>query len=261
MVFSDGLAVNGSELVRGIESVVPAGTVVTGGLAGDGERFQRTWVVHENRPHSGRVSAVAFYGSRVRIGHGSKGGWDKFGPQRIVTRSKGNVLFELDGKPALPLYKEFLGDRAAQLPAAGLLFPLAIRSSTGGEKSLVRTILGIDEAQQSMTFAGDIPQGCLAQLMKANFDRLIAGAADAAVMARAGVEAPGSDRLCVAISCVGRRLVLGERAEEELEAVADGLPSGTKQVGFYSYGEISPYAAGSCDLHNQTMTLTVLDEV
>ena len=38
------------------------------------------------------------------------------------------------------------------------------------------------------------------------------------------------------------------------------LPKGTKQIGFYSYGEISPYTTGSCDLHNQTMTLTTVTE-
>jgi hypothetical protein len=59
---------------------------------------------------------------------------------------------------------------------------------------------------------------------------------------------------------VGRRLVLGSRTEEEIEATLEVLPKGTQQIGFYSYGEISPYTAGTCDLHNQTMTLTTLSE-
>jgi hypothetical protein len=258
LVLSDGLLVNGSELVRGINSERLPAVVVTGGLAGDGDRFKRTWVLREGVPQTGYISAVGFYGGNIRIGHGSKGGWDIFGPERTVTRSEGNVLYELDGRPALQLYKEYLGERAAGLPATALLFPLALREPAAPGKSLVRTVLAVDEAQQSMTFAGDIPQGCRAQLMRANFDRLVQGASDAALEACRD-RAPG-DRLVVAISCVGRRLVLGERTEEELEATLEAFPAGAQQMGFYSYGEISPYATGLCDLHNQTMTLTTIAE-
>ncbi len=258
LVLSDGLTVNGTELVNGLNETLPAGVVVTGGLAGDCAAFKRTWVLREGRPESGVVTAVGFYGEHVRIGHGSKGGWDVFGPERQVTRAEGNVLYELDGKPALSLYKNYLGDRAGDLPASALLFPLALRSGRQDEKRLVRTVLSVDEAAQSMTFAGDVPQGHLAQLMRANFDRLIEGAADSALMTRANHG--GSAGLAIAISCVGRRLVLGERAPEELERTLHVLPEGTRQVGFYSYGELSPYASGACDLHNQTMTLTTIEE-
>ncbi|UVT15452.1 MAG: FIST C-terminal domain-containing protein [Nitrospira sp.] len=259
LVLSDGLCVNGSELVRGLNSEVSPSVVVTGGLAGDGDRFHRTWVLQDRRPQSGFVTAVGFYGDRIRIGHGTKGGWDRFGHERRVTRSKGNVLFELDGRPALQLYKEYLGDRACGLPATGLLFPLALRAHQEDSKSLVRTILAVNEEEQSLTFAGDIPEGSLAQLMKANFDRLVHGASEAAVSTKAAADA-NSCTLAVAISCVGRRLVLGERTEEETEATLDVFPKGTQQIGFYSYGEISPHTAGTCDLHNQTMTLTTLSE-
>lgn len=258
LIFSDGLNVNGTELVKGLASSLDPGVVITGGLAGDGTAFKRTWVLHAGRHTGGVVTAVGLYGSTVRVGHGSKGGWDPFGPERLVTRSAGNVLFELDGQPALPLYKKYLGDRATGLPATALLFPLAIRSSNGDSQVLVRTILGVDEAANSLTFAGDIPEGSVAQLMRANFDRLIGGAGQSAVMARDGVETQPC--LCVAVSCVGRRLVLGQRTEEELDAVFSTLPAGSSQVGFYSYGEISPIAAGSCDLHNQTMTVTTIGE-
>ena len=259
LVLSDGLCVNGSELVRGLNSGVPASVVVTGGLAGDGDRFRRTWVLQDRRPQTGFVTAVGFYGDRIRIGHGSKGGWDRFGPERRVTKSKGNVLFELDGRPALQLYKEYLGDRAAGLPATGLLFPLALRADAADPKSLVRTILAVDERHQSLTFAGDIPEGALAQLMKANFDRLVQGASEAASSTTLSTDGDPCT-LAIAISCVGRRLVLGGRTEEEIEATLEVLPKGTQQVGFYSYGELSPYASGTCDLHNQTMTLTTLSE-
>ncbi len=259
LIFSCGLKVNGSELVRGVNSVLSEQIVVTGGLAGDGKRFEKTWVLVDTVPQAGMVTAVGFYGDRIKMGHGSKGGWDIFGVERIVTKSKNNILYELDGKPALELYKKYLGQRADGLPATGLLFPLALRTDTCDENSVVRTILAVGEQDQSITFAGDIPEGSRAQLMHANFDRLIDGAADAALMLDDMV-VQGEPLLSIAISCVGRRMVLGERAEEEIEVTHDVLPTQGRQVGFYSYGEISPYTNGRCELHNQTMTLTTISE-
>ena len=259
LVLSDGLGVNGSELIRGLNAILPSRVVVSGGLAGDGDRFKRTWVVKDGLPVSGYVTAVGFYGSAIRLTHGCKGGWDLFGPERLITRSQGNVLYELNRKPALQLYKDYLGDLASGLPGTALHFPLAIRHTQQDTKHLVRTILAIDETSQSLTFAGDMPEGAYARFMRANFDRLIQGASDAATLAAAPGTA-SSPTLSIAISCVGRRIVLGERTEEEVEAVFDVLPKGTQQIGFYSYGEISPYSTGQCDLHNQTMTLTTISE-
>jgi hypothetical protein len=258
LIISDGLQVNGTELLRGMTDALPDNVVITGGLAGDGSRFKSTWTLRDGRPASGWVSAVGFYGERIHIGHGSSGGWDIFGPERRVTRSHGNVLFEIDGHPALELYKRYLGELAAELPSSALLFPLSLRRKRDASDSVVRTILSIDEAERSMTFAGDIPEGSLVQLMRANFDRLVDGAQEAARLVKPGAVAAGS--LAIAISCVGRRLVLRERAEEEVEVVKDLFSPDTQLVGFYSYGEISPYASGRCDLHNQTMTLTHLSE-
>jgi hypothetical protein len=259
-VLSDGLRVNGTQLVAGMNSMLPAGVVVTGGLAGDGERFASTWVLAGNQPVSNWVTAVGLYGDRLRIGHGCSAGWSPFGPERRITAAAGNVLFELDGKPALALYREYLGERAAGLPATALLFPLSIRRDVDDAQPLIRTILGIDEASQSLTFAGDVPEGHRARLMRTNTDCLIQSAAVAARDAAGNFPAAATP-LALAISCVGRRLVLGERTDEEIESVLGALPSGTGQVGFYSYGEMSPAApGGGCDLHNQTMTVTLFDE-
>lgn len=260
IVLSDGLNVNGSQLVAGLNDVFQGSVVVTGGLAGDGDRFDRTWVLDGASQVSNRVTAVGLYGDRVRVGHGSRGGWDIFGPERRVTSAEGNVLRELDGRPALELYKEYLGELAAGLPATALRFPLALRAQPEDKKRLVRTILAVSEEEGSLTFAGDIPEGYLAQLMRTNLDRLVDGAEEAAAMTQ-NRGPDGDPTLAIAISCVGRRIVLGERSEEEVEATLDELPSSTRQIGFYSYGEISPYASGPCDLHNQTMTLTTLHEV
>jgi hypothetical protein len=259
VVLSDGINVNGSELVRGMVKGLPPGVTVTGGLSGDGERFQETLVFLDNAPASGRVAALGFYGRGLKVGYGSLGGWDPFGPERLITRSEGNRLYELDNQPALPLYKRYLGEHAAGLPATGLLFPLSLRTQTGG-REVVRTILSIDEGAQSLTFAGDMPEGTYARLMKANFDRLVDGALGAA---KTSYEALGScsPELAILISCVGRRLVLKQRTEEELEAVRSILGDRTILTGFYSYGEICPAAPNAnCELHNQTMTITTFSE-
>lgn len=262
LLLSDGVTVNGSELVRGINHGVGPNVAVTGGMAGDGTRFERTWVLGPGGPDTGLVTAVGLYGARLRVGHGSRGGWVCFGPERLVTRSQGSVLYELDGRPALDLYRTYLGEMAAELPAAALHFPLAVREERRAEKMLVRTILSIDENERSMTFAGDVREGSYVQLMRSNFERLVDGASEAAEETCRTSKAGGelADTLAIAISCVGRRMILGERTEEELEATLAALPARTRQVGFYSYGEMAPFRDGPCEMHNQTMTLTTLSE-
>ena len=259
-VLSDGLAVNGSELVRGLLEKLPRNVTVTGGLSADGEKFEETLVLLNGPPRRDTVAGLGFYGDRLRIGYGSLGGWDPFGPERLITRSLGNVLYEMDGKSALELYKKYLGDQAKGLPASGLLYPLSIRIREQ-EPGLVRTILAVDEESQSLTFAGDVPEGAYARLMKANFNRLIDGAAGAAKSCSASQPSPLA-QLAILISCVGRKMVLKQRIEEEVEAVREILGTETVLTGFYSYGEISPFSPGDrCELHNQTMTVTTLTEI
>jgi hypothetical protein len=258
-VLSDGLNVNGSELVAGLTKHLPAHVTVTGGLSGDGARFQETLVFRDGAPEKNVIATLGLYSSRLKVGYGSLGGWDPFGPERLITRSKANVLYELDGKSALELYKTYLGEHAKGLPATGLLFPLSLRTKDR-ETSVVRTILSINEEEQSMMFAGDVPEGAYARFMKANFDRIIDGAVGAA---KTSYEAAGaaSPDLAVLVSCVGRKLILKQRTEEEVEGVRDILGDRTVLTGFYSYGEIAPFTPGAkCDLHNQTMTITTFSE-
>jgi hypothetical protein len=256
-VLSDGLGVNGTQLARGLRSVLPEQVAVTGGLAADGARFERTLVLLGEDARPGRVVAVGLYGAQLRVGFGSMGGWDPYGPDRTVTRAEGNVLYELDGEPALDLYVRYLGEAAARLPASGLLFPLRITLPDSG-REVVRTILGVDPVAHSLTFAGDIPVGATARLMKANFDRLIDGAGAAASHSALAEE---TIDLAILISCVGRRLVLQQRTEEEIESVQEVCGSGAVYTGFYSYGELCPVLSEvGCELHNQTMTITTFHE-
>lgn len=259
LVFSDGLNVNGTSLIRGLNAVLPDNVTVTGGLAGDAAAFEQTAAGVNQPPKSGYIGSVGLYGDSIKIGYGSFGGWDVFGPERTVTKSKANVLYELDGKPALELYKSYLGKKAQDLPASGLLFPLSIQSDDK-RRTLVRTILSVNEEEQSMTFAGDIPEGHKAHLMKANFAKLVQGAKDAAAE---GIQTLGqqSPEMAILISCVGRKLVMGQWIEDEIEAVRETLGIDTVLTGFYSYGELAPsFGTNICYLHNQTMTITLLSE-
>jgi len=253
-VLSDGLQVNGSELAQGLNQ---AGIPVTGGLAGDGTRFGKTWVMADAPAKSGRIAALGFYGDAT-VKSGCFAGWEEFGAERVVTKSVGNVVYEIDGEPALELYKKYLAEQAANLPASGLRFPLSIQASKT-DKALIRTLLAVDEAAHSLTFAGDVPQGYLCKLMRTNLDSLIDSAGLAAEEAQsANQDATG---LCLVVSCVGRRLVMGQLTEEELEIVQQKLGENTSITGFYSYGELAPFSdVLQCQLHNQTMTLTTIYE-
>ena len=257
LVFSDGLNVNGADLVRGLRNILPK-TSITGGLAADGSDFNKTFVIANNAIEDKIIVGLGFYGEHLKIGYSSKGGWDSFGIDRLVTKSNKNVLYELDGQPALELYKSFLGENAKNLPSSGLLFPLNMRVNEH-DQPVVRTILSVDEESQSLTFAGNIPEGAYVRLMKANVDRLIGGAEDSAKKAfRATKE---NAELAILISCVGRRLVLKQLVEEEVEVVQEIVGEQPKITGFYSYGEIAPFGEFSpCELHNQTMTITTLSE-
>jgi hypothetical protein len=255
-LLSDGMKVNGTALVAGIQHVLGQEISLTGGLAGDGASFQTTKVGLDRNPMPGKIAALGFYGNRIRIGSGSVGGWDAVGPERVITRSEGNTLFDLDGEPALDLYKQYLGTEAANLPASALLFPLSIHPKGEPDESLVRTVVGIDAGRKAMIFAGSVPEGYIAQVMLGHFDNLIAGAGRAAQKA-----AIDDARLAILVSCIGRKLLLGQRIADEVEAVSEVLGAGCRTTGFYSYGEIAPMESSAlCDLHNQTMTITTLAE-
>jgi hypothetical protein len=254
----DGLRIDGQELVAGLTETVPPRVVVAGGMAADGASFCDTRVLSEHGVETHAVVAVGFYGSRLQIGHGSATGWDPFGPQRRVTRAAGNVLHELDGQSALAIYKRYLGDHSTCLPQAALSFPLSV-SRTRQDPGIVRTVIGIDEAAETMILGAEIDEGSYAQLLRANVDRLVDGASHAARTMRAGAAAQPA--LALLVSCSGRRLVLRDRVEEEVHAVREILGAQTTLAGFYSYGEIAPPARGaSCALHNQTMAMVTFAE-
>lgn len=256
-LISDGLLINGSELARGINRMnLPVS--VTGGMAGDGARFLETYVIANNIPSQRVIVAVGFYGNSLSIESGCCAGWSEFGAERIITKSSKNILYEIDNQPALDLYKKYLGEHASLLPNSGLRFPLNIKENNHSNE-VIRTLLAVNEEEKSITFAGDIPEGYIARLMKPDIDELIAGAGKAAE----GIQKINSrTALGLVVSCVGRKIVMNQLVDDELETIQEVLGNNIHLAGFYSYGEIAPFKDNllSCQLHNQTMTLTTIYE-
>lgn len=260
LVISEGSFVNGSDLVAGFNELNTNNIPVTGGLAGDAARFAKTQVGLNTVAEEGKVVAVGFYGTNLAIGHSSFGGWDEFGKERVITKSTKNVLFEIDGKKALDLYKEYLGPYVDELPGSALLFPISLRTNDV-DKNLVRTILNVNEEDGSMIFAGNMPEGSKVRLMKVNFEKVINGSAIAATNTASMHKGQNAD-FAILISCVGRKLILQDRTSEEVKAAQKVFGNHTAITGFYSYGELSPFNPGSnCELHNQTMTITTFTEI
>ncbi len=260
LVLGPGVDLNGSALIEGLEHAVGTDVLLTGGLAADDGHFTETWTLCNDVSSPRRVVGLGFYGDSIKIAHGSFGGWQPFGPIRKVTRAVGSVLYELDGLPALDVYRRYLGEHAEGLPATGLLFPFSVMEEDHTDVGLIRTILGIDDAHRALILAGDVRQGGYVRLMHASSDALVNGAETAANSARAMYDTNGSG-LALLISCVGRKLVMGGRIDEEIEAVAEVFGGAATLAGFYSNGEISPHVGSMrCALHNQTMTITYLHE-
>ena len=257
-VVSEGSFINGSQLTQGMSTTNNGNLLITGGLCGDDTRFEKTLASYNENPKEGEIVAIGFYGESLEITFSIHGGWTPFGPERTVTKSEGNTLYELDGLPALDLYKTYLGDKAKDLPGAALLYPLNVKSEDE-EQSIVRSILNINEEENAVILAGDIKQNSKVQLMMTNVDN-IANASERA--ARQALEfRKNKPEIAMLVSCIGRKLVLDQRVEEEIDEVIEVLGEGTVVSGFYSYGEIAPFHGEmACQLHNQTMTITLISE-
>lgn len=258
LIISEGSFINGTELINELIKQTKESIPIFGGLAGDEYNFERTIVGLNQDASPGKIVAIGFYGDAIHFGFGSDGGWSDFGPEREVTHSDKNVLYKIGDRFALDLYKEYLGKYADELPGSSLYFPLSMKENNDAEP-IVRTILSIDEENKSMTFAGNIPIGSRVRLMKGNFDKLIDASYRAAE--RIYSKQKYEPELALLVSCVGRKIVLGNRIEEEIEVVKDVFGDKMLICGFYSYGEISPNLKKvACELHNQTMTITTIYE-
>ena len=263
LILGQGVNINGSGLLEGLQQYLSGNIHISGGLAGDNGLFQRTYTCINDNVYTDRVVAVSIAGKNLTVSHGCYGGWRAFGPLRRITKSTDNVLYELDDLPALEVYKNYLGEYAQELPASGLLFPFEMISNEHETTGLLRTIIGIDEAQQALILAGHVNCGEYLRLMHSSTDSLVDGAEKAAnqvLSDRSNGEAH-HHQLAILVSCIGRKLVMGDYVEEEIEVIAETLGADHYLTGFYSNGEMNRLAGHQqCELHNQTMTITVIGE-
>jgi len=260
LAYSDGLNVNGSELLEGFKNVLGEIPVV-GGMAGDGFSFSQTVQLINDKVSDGLVIAVGLYGNSLVVATGVGRGWKPYGPPRKVTKSEKNVVLELDGKPALPLYSMYIGGHSAKgLPGSGLKFPFAIIEEGKRDIEKIRTLLAIDSANNSLTFAGNVDEGETVRFCQATHDRLVEGAGDAAHLIADNTKT-NQTGLAICVSCVGRKGVMAEQVVDEVKLVQQILGSQTALTGFYSYGEFAPRPeTNDSVLHNQTMTIAYLSE-
>jgi hypothetical protein len=262
-VIADGLRVNGSMLTAGLKDALGDACPISGGMASDSCRYEQALAGADMPPAAGVAIAIGFYGPRLRVSHGSRCGWDAFGPRRRITRSHGNTLLELDGKPAFELYQRYFGDELADGLSAGVLFPLLLSHPDRPGRAFVRAALGLDQSREAMKLAGNVPEGWMARLMRGSLDRLALAAAQAARDATDGLRGDVTgDRLALIVSCTGRMMLMGQRTIEEVDYAFQEIDASCRCLGFYSYGEIAPTVAPEhAELHNQTMTVTGLAEM
>lgn len=253
-----GNYINGSALIEGLEKEINDNVALTGGLCGDDGRFECSIASYNGVPKEGEAVLVGLYGEDLEITYASFGGWQPFGPERVVTKSEGNILYEIDGKPALELYKKYLGEKANQELLSLLSYPLSI-TPPGKDYAITRTILNIETDNNSIILAGNCPVGSKSQLLMASVFGIVDGAREAAE--RAMAKRTKKPEAALLISCVGRKALMDQQVEEEIEQVQLVLGNTTAIAGFYSYGEMAPFSySKSCELHNQTMTLTLISE-
>jgi hypothetical protein len=260
----DGLLINGSDIIEGMTSILGPKIPISGGLAGDGERFETTRVFKGGDIISNGAIAIGFYSNDLKVSHASFGGWYEFGPEWTITKSNGNIVEEIEYMPAIELYDDYVGTEKMALQASALLYPLKVWPPNAPEQGVVRAIMKVNRETGALTFAGDVPNGWSARLMHGNQRGLIDGATQAAEHAIASLKLDDENLkpdVCLIVSCVARRILLGSRTKNEIEAVSEIIGANTPMAGFYSYGEISPQNdSTSIGLHNQTMTLTLMSE-
>ncbi|MDA8575872.1 FIST C-terminal domain-containing protein [Candidatus Marinamargulisbacteria bacterium] len=255
LVFADGMMTNGADLVEGLESVLLDHITISGGLAGDGVSFNESIVGLNGNNQTNQAIVIGFYGTAIHVEHALQSGWTPLGPKKKITLSTKNTVYEFDHKPAIEFYKSYLKEQADSLPSSGLLFPIKLFNDD--DTQVIRTVVGLDTHDQSLRFAGNMPEGALSQIMHAAADDLLNGITQAAQTLE-----PHHPDLVIMVSCVSRKLVLDNQIHDEVQDVYDCLShSNCSMAGFYSYGQINPgHTSKKSRLHNQTMTLIAIRE-
>ncbi len=269
IMFSDGLAGNGAEIVRGALSVLGDDFPLVGGSAGDDFEFKKTYQYWNGKPHTGDTVGVGLSGDFV-FGVGVKHGWGVLGRPAKVTKSENSVVYEIDGKPAFEHYEKYFGaQRAKQLREGNLaqfavLYPLGIKSKETDDY-LLRAPFSVD-ANGAITCTSEIPEGSEVRIMMGTRKSAIDMARTAAKQALAALGDKKPKAIFI-FNCIARRRLLGDDGGLEIAAIQDVLGKDVPLVGLYTYGEQAPLDGivrhmERCNnvFHNETVVIYAIGE-
>lgn len=257
LVFTKGLVFNGDQFAKGINSKNNKNVLIGGGMAGDPE-VKDTWVISKQGKRTQAVVAVGFYGDNFQMMISTESGITPLGVERTVTKSDKNILYEVNHKPALEFYREFLGDNFKDLTKSAIQYPIAVSKDYKiSQAELVRTPYTINEKDQSVTFTGEVPEGLQIRLMMAGSENMVSGSEKAAQDTKTRIKkAKGDPAFVLLVSCASRKMVMGEFTEEEIDMVQTVLGQKDYTIsGYYAFGEIVSAQGGTCVLQNQTINL------
>ena len=263
-VFSDALAGHGTEMVRGILEVMGGTFPIAGGAAGDDMAFKET-----NQYFDGEVlrDAVVGFGiaGDIKVAVGADHGWQPLGEAHVVTSAEGTKLIALDGKPAFTIYQDYFGERAGDFKQAlslqAVTYPLGMKAK-GSDTVMIRVPLAVNE-DGSITCGAEVVEGSEIYLMIGT----LVSAMDAARLTAerlVGRVVDAKPRVVFVSDCVARKILFGERANEEITLLKS--IGGPKAVifGLYTYGQIAtldpaPTDINTCDpgFYEQSISITV----
>ncbi|MBX2864116.1 MAG: FIST C-terminal domain-containing protein [Leptolyngbyaceae cyanobacterium MAG.088] len=259
LIFSDGVTTEATDLVQGLQEMLPPNVTITGGLA-SGHTLDDTWMLCGGELKRFHACAVGFIGTTVELTRATGGGWRLIGKECKATRTSGRTLFELDGEPATDVYQRQVGsDVGFGLRESPTRYPLTIRLPRL-EMQIVRDVNSLDEASGAIELAGDIPEGVIVQVMTTTEDEILDGVDEAIERMRSKTILPQNNALAVCVSCAGRRTVLLSKTSKEAALTYDGLGHGIHQIGMYAFGEISTTSSGPAQVHNETITIGLIRE-
>ncbi len=261
ITFPDGMQGNTAEYIRGIQDILGAEFPIVGGVAAEHLAFQRTNEFYNREVLTGGAVAVAIRGA-VTLGTSARSGFQPVGGLRTITKVEGqHLILELDGQPALRIYKDFLGDTPANPQMVGIQFPLLLVFDVAGSHMtsddrvhVVRVVRSLDEEKGGLLLGGEVAVGMQVHLTRTVKDDLLRGAVEAVEEACKKVPRPD---VAFIFGCAGRKLLLGPHYQQEMAGAFARLGREVPKVGFYTYGELSPVHNVTI-YHDETFTIALV---
>ncbi len=258
LVVSGGLAVDGDEIIAGIESACGIGTTIFGGLAADFLRMQRTYVFNNDKLCDYGLLALILDEEKISLSGMAVGGWKPMGMDRIITKSVGNVVYTIDNEPALDFVSRYAGLKDLDTNNA-LNFLISsnfqLQLKREDKHPVMRTPMQANAEDRSIVFAGSLPEGSKVKLCLLPGFEVIEAALNE--FNNYKKDQPEPDAL-ILFSCAGRQLTLGPYVSEEIDGIKNIWNA--PLAGFFCYGEIGRVVSGQHEFHNMTCSLATLME-